>query len=189
MNAIVATIFLALAAQAASEPPVSAVRHQQPDGNHVLIHEVVVDAPRADVWRAVSTAEGWKQWAVPVAWVPAGRPDVIETSYTREARPGDASTIQQKVLLRLCERLIIFRTVKAPSRFPDFDTFTNVLSILELEPLGQRRTRVRLIGSPYPDTAAGKRLLGFFERGNRMSLDKLRARFALDSGRTGYPSD
>ena len=178
MNVVLTSVFLSLAAPAASEPPVSAVRHQQSDGNHILIHEVVVDASRAEVWSAVSTADGWRQWAAPAAWVPAGRPDVIETSYTPGARPGDPSIIRQQVLLRLPQRLMIFRTVKAPARFPDFDTFTNVLSILELEPLGGRRTRVRLIGSPYPDTEAGRRLIMFFEKGNRVSLDRLRARFA-----------
>lgn len=177
MNAILTAIFLALAAPGGSQSPVSAVRHQQSDGNHMLVHEVVIDAPRGEVWSMVSTADGWKQWAAPVAWAPAGRPDVIETSYTPGARPGDPSTIRQQVLLRLPERLMVFRTIKAPARFPDLDAFANVLSILELEPLGERRTRVRLIGSPYPDSEAGRRLLDFFERGNRISLDKLRARF------------
>ena len=177
MNALVAALLLALAAPAAAAEPATVTRQQQPDGNHLLVHETIVEAPRADVWRAVSTAEGWKEWAAPAAWSPAGRPDVIETSYKPGAKPGDPSTIQQLVLLRLPERLMIFRTIKAPDGFPDFDTFAGVLSVLELEALDERRTRVRLIGSPYPDTDAGRRLLGFFEKGNRSSLEQLRARF------------
>jgi hypothetical protein len=37
---------------------------------------------------------------------------------------------------------------------------------------------VRLTGAGYADTEAGRRLLGFFERGNQVSLDALKARFA-----------
>lgn len=176
MKTLLAAMLLSVTAPVAADAEVTVTKHRQADGNDLLVHEVLVDAPRTDVWRAVSTAEGWKEWAAPVAWAP--RPDVIETSYTREAKPGDPSTIRQQVLLRLPERLMIFRTVKAPARFPDFDTFTNVLSVFELEPAGERRTRVRLLGSPYPDSEAGRRLLGFFEKGNRISLDRLRARFA-----------
>lgn len=179
MKALVAALLLAFGALATGRPvTVTVTKHQQIDGTHLLVHEAIVDAPRADVWRAVSTAEGWKEWAAPLAWTPPDRPDLIETSYTPGARPGDASTIRQQVLLRLPERLMIFRTVKAPKGFAHFDTFTNVLSVVELDQVGERRTRVSLIGSPYPNTDAGRRLLGFFEKGNTISLDRLRARFA-----------
>jgi hypothetical protein len=136
-----------------------------PDGTHVLIHEAVVDAPPSEVWPAVSTAEGWKSWAVPVAW--ASSPDVIETSYARTA-----------VLLRLPERLMVFRTVKAPAGFPDFETYARVVNALELEPVGETRTRIRLTATNYADSEAGRRLLAFFERGNSEAMEALKARFA-----------
>ena len=72
---------------------------------------------------------------MPVAWSPA--PDLIETSYAPAARPGDPSTIRQQILLRLPERLLVFRTVKAPAGFPDFDTYAKVVSAFELEPAGR----------------------------------------------------
>ncbi len=73
--------------------------------------------------------------------------------------------------------LLVFRTVKAPAGFPDFDTYSKVTSVLQLEPVGTKRTRVRLIGAGYADTPAGRRLLAFFEKGNSTSLDWLRTRF------------
>lgn len=171
MRALIAGLMLALAA-----PSFAATKVQAPDGTHRLSHEIVVEAPPTEVWAAISTAEGWKSWAVPVAWSPA--PDMIETSYAPTAQPGDASTIRQQILLRLPERLMVFRTVKAPDGFPDFDSFSKVVSAFELEPAGDGRTRVRLTGAGYPDSDAGKRLLGFFESGNKVSLDALKARFA-----------
>ena len=172
MRRLIAGLLIGLVAVPAS----AATRAQAPDGTHLMTHDVVVDAPPAEVWTAISTVEGWKSWAVPVAW--ASGPDLIETSYAPTAKPGDPSTIRQQILLRVPERLMVFRTVKAPAGFPDFDTYAKVVSAFELEPAGEGRTRVRLTGTGYADSDAGKRLLGFFESGNQASLDALKARFA-----------
>jgi hypothetical protein len=139
----------------------------------------VVDAPPGRVWPVVSTAEGWKSWAVPVAWDPS--PDVIETSYSTAAAPGDPSTIRQQILLRLPGRMMVFRTIKAPAGFPDFETYSKVLNALELEPVGETRTRIRLTATNYPDSEAGRRLLAFFERGNAQTMESLKARFATSA--------
>jgi uncharacterized protein YndB with AHSA1/START domain len=172
MKRVIAALALGLAASSSAP---AATKEKAPDGTHLLVHETILDASPAQVWAAISTAEGWKSWAVPVAWAPAA--DMIETSYAPTAKPGDASTIRQQILLRVPRRLMVFRTVKAPAGFPDFDTYSKVVSAFELEPAGEGRTRVRLIGTGYADNEAGRRLLGFFERGNQVSLDALKARF------------
>ena len=105
MKRRIAALLLALAA---APPALAATKERAPDGTHLLVNEAVVDAAPADVWAAISTAEGWKSWAVPVAWAPA--PDTIETSYTPTAKPGDPSTIRQQVLLRVPRRLITQRS-------------------------------------------------------------------------------
>lgn len=148
---------------------------RMPDGSHSLTHEVVVDASPAQVWEAVSTAPGWASWAVPVAWLDG---DLLETSYSRGAAPGDPSTIRQRILAALPGRLLVFRTEKAPDGFPHFETFREVTHLIELVPEGERRARVRLTGAGYADSDAGRQLLGFFRDGNRISLDRLRRRFA-----------
>lgn len=157
------------------DEPVTTATSRRADGRHDLVHETTVDAPAADVWRAISTVEGWRTWAVPVAWAPEG--DIIETSYTPTARPGDPSTIRQRIVAAVPERLLVFRTVRAPERFPHFETYAQVTSVFELEPLGESRTRVRLTGSGYADSEAGRQLLAFFRDGNRVSLERLRQRF------------
>lgn len=146
-----------------------------PGGAHTLTHEIDVAAPPEQVWEAISTPQGWTSWAVPVAW---SQSDILETSYSPGASPGDPSTIQQRILARIPNRLLVFRTIKAPERFPHFDTFGAVTHLIELEPAGEGRTRVRLTGAGYADTEAGRTLLGFFREGNRVSLERLRRRFA-----------
>ena len=153
-----------------------AVREDRaPDGTLMLIHEAVIPAPPDEVWQAVATAEGWRTWAVPLAWSP--EPDIIETSYSPGAQPGDPSTIRQRILAAVPGRTIAFRTVKAPEGFPDFDIFGRTTGLFELEPAGEGRTRVRVVGAGYPDSEAGRRLIGFFREGNRISLERLRQRF------------
>ena len=164
--------------------PVSVSVRRRSDGRSDLVHEAVVEAPVAEVWQAISTAPGWTTWAVPVAWTPA--PDLLETSYTPTARPGDPSTIRQQIVAAVPERLLVFRTVRAPQGFPNFDTYAQVTSLMELEPIGEGRTRVRLTGAGYADTEAGHQLLGFFRDGNRVSLERLRQRF--ETGPLDWPS-
>ena len=156
--------------------PVAAAESRSPDGSLMLVHETVIDAPADEVWSAISTAEGWRSWAVPVAWESA--PGILETSYDPAASPGDSSTIRQLILASIPGRLLAFRTVKAPEGFPHFDTFARTTAMFELEPEGEGRTRVRTVSAGYPDDEAGRQLIGFFREGNRITLERLRRRFA-----------
>lgn len=61
-----------------------------------------------------------------------------------------------------------------------------MVTFFELEAAGAGRTRVRLTGTGYADTEAGRALLGFFRAGNRISLERLRDRFAR--GPLDWPS-
>jgi uncharacterized protein YndB with AHSA1/START domain len=174
--AILAALALAAAEAATPAPPetVAVTATTAADGTQVLVHEVVVDAPAADVWEAVSTAQGWTTWAVPIAWQQG---EFLETAYSATARPGDPTTIRQQILGREPGRRLVFRTVKAPEGFPHFDAYREVVSTIDLEPLGAARTRVRLTSAGYPDSEAGRELVGFFREGNRSTLEQLRERF------------
>jgi uncharacterized protein YndB with AHSA1/START domain len=169
-------LFLTGSVAAAQEVLVGEGR--EADGTLTLSHEVVIDAPRAEIWAAISTPEGWRTWAVPVSWVVADEPDSIEGSYNPAARPGGSDLIRQQFVARLPGRLLVFRTTRAPAGFPHFETYARVTNFFELESIGDRRTRVRLTGAGYADNEAGRQLLGFFREGNRISLERLHRRFA-----------
>ncbi len=173
--ALAALLVLAPAAAAAQDVVMD--ERREADGTTTLSHDVVIDAPAAEIWTAISTAAGWRTWAVPVAWDAPVEPGTIETSYNPAAQPGDPTTIRQRILARIPGRLLVIRTVKAPDGFPHFETFARTTGFMELEPLGERRTRVRVTGTGYPDTEAGRQILGFFRDGNRISLERLNQRF------------
>jgi len=167
----------ALAAPSAAVPQVSEQVRTEADGTVSLSHEVVVAAPPEQVWAAIATVDGWKSWAVPVAWIPAERPNVIETSYNPAAAPGDAMNIENEFVARVQGQKLVFHTIKAPAGFPHFDALRRVTQTFELTPDGTA-TRVRLTGTGYGDDAPGKAVLAFFRGGNRVSLEMLRDRFA-----------
>lgn len=149
---------------------------READGSLTLVHEILVDAPPSQIWAAIATAGGWRGWAAPVARMIDA--ETLETSYTAGAAPGDPTTIHQHFAAILPGRLLVFRTIRAPAGFPHFDTFRRVTHFFELAPEGEGATRVRLTGTGYADSAAGRQLSGFFRDGNRVSLERLRRRFA-----------
>jgi len=170
----------ACSAAAQSAAPVEVVRTVEADSTTTLVHETLIDAPAADVWQAISTAEGWMRWAVPVAWTSPTEPDILETSYDPADKPGSLSTIKQQFLARIPGRLLAFRTVKAPEGFPHFAIYRGVTSVFELEPDGER-TLLRLTSTGYPDSQGGRELLAFFETGNAQTLEALLELFASDA--------
>jgi uncharacterized protein YndB with AHSA1/START domain len=167
--ALIALAFAALATAA----PVTEQVHGPGDGTSSLTHEVAVAAPPQAVWEAISTVEGWKSWAVPVAWADG---DTFETSYNPAARPGDPMNIKNRFVASVPGRRLTFRTVKAPQGFQHFDSLSQIEQTFELAPEGTG-TRVRLTGSGYSADEGGKAMLDFFRGGNRASLEMLRDRF------------
>lgn len=103
------------------------------DATTTMVHEVLVDATPAEVWAAISTAEGWMTWAVPVARIVDGDADLIESSYDPASEPGGPDTIQQRFGERVAGKRLAFRTVKAP----------HGLSALGRIPAGRQRLRDR----------------------------------------------
>jgi len=170
-----ATLTAALASPSAAEP-VRITTQVEADRSRTMVHEAVIDGAITDVWTAISTPQGWMSWAVPLAWTYPADTDVLETSYDNKDRPGSPGTIQQRFIARIPGRLLVFRTIKAPEGFPNWEAYRGVTSVFELEPAG-RKTRVRLTSLGYPDTDAGTALVGFFEKGNAKALENLQRRF------------
>jgi uncharacterized protein YndB with AHSA1/START domain len=177
MTRLLLALLLLVIPVAASAQDVAVGDRREADGTLTLSHEVVVAAPPAEIWAAISTPEGWRTWAVPASWTAADDADSIESSYDPAARPGDPTIIRQHFLARLPGRLLVFRTTRAPQGFPHFETYARVTSFFEIEPVDVGHSRVRLTGAGYADTEAGRLLLGFFRDGNRVSLERLRDRF------------
>jgi len=174
--AIGTSLLLAVPSPGTAAETVAVTSREEADGRWTLVHEILVAAPIGDVWTAISTAQGWMTWAVPLARTLPGDPDLLETSYDPDAEPGGPDTIQQRFTARIPGRLLAYRTVKAPDGFPHWEAYRQVTNLFELESVGAQ-TRVRLTSTGYPADDAGRALVAFFTRGNAVTLEALQKRF------------
>lgn len=153
--------------------------YKAPDGTRVLRHEVVVPASIAEVYVALTTAEGWRTWAAPFAVMTPdfGAGAILETSYNPDAKPGEAANIKNRVLAYIPERMFAFQAVQAPAGFKHADLLAHIFTVAELEPVSARRTRIRLSMLGYGDGQAFDELYGFFAKGNAWTMSTLSQRF------------
>lgn len=142
-------------------------------GDRRLVHEVEVQAEADAVWQAISTAEGWKQWAVPVAWVDLRLGGDIESSYDPAARSGDPANIRNHILAFVPGKMLAFRTVQAPPGFPHREALADIWNVLEIESVTPGRVRIRLTALGYARTPGHDVLFNFFRDGNAVSLKQL----------------
>ena len=151
-----------------------------PDGSRILRDEIVVGAPVPDVWAAFTTPEGWRTWATP--YVTLSTPHLavdaeFESSYHLDAAPGQDTNIHHRVLAFIPHRMFAFRTVQSPKDFPHPEEVRHVFSVVELEPVDAKHTRVTLSMLGYGTGPGFDGLYAFFAKGNPWSLGKLAERF------------
>lgn len=164
------------ASQAAGQT-VADTSYRATDGTRVLRHEIVVDAPREQVWDAFTTADGWMSWAAPMAVVDFRRGGSIETSYDPAATAGDPANIRHEILSYLPGEMLSLRAVQVPPDFPYQDLVDELWAVFLFEDAGPGRTRVVSAGAGYRDGEGYDTIYGFFQQGNAFMLQQLERRF------------
>jgi uncharacterized protein YndB with AHSA1/START domain len=169
--------------EAAPEAPLASTietaTKAEADGTATTIHSTIITAPIAEVWTAISTPEGWRGWAAPLARWAEGESDVIETSYNPDELAGGPGAIWQQFVARIPGRLLVFRTIKVPDDFPHGEEYKQVTSFIELQPEGAG-TRLTLTATGYPDSESGRALVAFFAKGNAVALEGLQRHLAKE---------
>lgn len=146
-------------------------------GAKVLRLSIDVPAPPAEVWKAWTTAEGWKSFAVRNAVVDFRIGGVIETNYAESFTPGAPGNIENVVVAYVPERMLTIQNRKAPAGFANPAEFQQTVTVIELEPVAGG-TRVTLSGVGFRPEPAFDDLYGMFAVGNAWTLEKLYERFA-----------
>lgn len=149
----------------------------EPDGDRVLQLSIVVKATPAEVWRAFTTGEGYREWVAPVARIDLAVDGMIEASYNAKASIGDPNNIRNRIVAYVPERMLSIRNVQAPTQLPYRELFPQISTTIELEDLGQGRTRVMLTAVGYGKGVGFDTLYRHFEWGNAYTLNELKQRF------------
>ena len=181
LRSAAAALVLALATGAAAQsgfPAVQDTSFVEANGDRVLQLTTVIDAPSTTVWEVFTTVDGWKQLGVQMAAVDFRLGGVIETNYRPEAKPGDRGNIKNQIVAYVPERLLVIRNVQAPPTFQNAEEFSRTVTVIEFEPAGVGKTRVRLSGVGFGKGPAYDDLYAKFRAGNAFTLDKLRRSWA-----------
>ena len=157
------------------EPPKVTSRIETTEaGERILVHEVLIDAPVEDVWRAHTTAAGWALWSSPLVEIDLRVGGTIRTHYDENAKLGDPGTNTLHIVNYVPRRVL---TLKADisQNWPevlkqDGDRLTNVILF---EALGDNHSRLISYGIGYRDTPEYDNLMEFFIGANEMLYGKL----------------
>ncbi|HYC67462.1 SRPBCC domain-containing protein [Brevundimonas sp.] len=148
------------------------------NGHRIIQLSVEIPAPPSEVWTALTTAEGWRRLGVGFAEVDFRTGGVIETAYAPDATAGAPGNIQNQIVAYVPGRMLAIRNVKAPPGFPHAAEFGQTATVMELDPVGEDRTRVTLTATGFGPGPAFDTLYGFFHQGNGQTLELLRDSFA-----------
>ncbi len=136
-----------------------------------------VDAPAADVWALFTTKDGIESWMAPVCEVDFRVGGTIRTNYDKAAGIGGPGTIVHHILAYEPGRMYAGR-FEAPANAPAAKVVEEAWGVTYVEPLGPRRTRVRLVNCGWGEGPTWAEAEQFFTWGNRVTLYGLIRRLA-----------
>ena len=159
-------------------PTVKIKMHRQKEVDpHRLVTEGVIDAPREQVWKAFATKEGQESWNVAHAEIDCRVGGKMLTHYDANGKIGDPDTIENIILALDPGHMMTIQVGKPPAKFPYKDAIKNVWTVIYLEEVGPKQTRVRLVGNGYGADEESQKLRNFFDNGNTYTLKKLQEKF------------
>ncbi len=161
-------------------PKIDDTSSTEANGDRVIQLSVVVAASTNEVWRTLTTSEGWRSYAVAFAAVDMQVGGMIETSYNPKAQLGDPNNIKNQIQAYVPGRILAFRCVQAPQAFEHKNEFFATSTLLELIPESAGQTRVQLTAVGYRPGPAYDDLFPKFRWGDAYTLEKLRLHFAPD---------
>jgi uncharacterized protein YndB with AHSA1/START domain len=146
-----------------------------PTGERMLVEEVVIEAPVAEVWAAYTTEAGYTAWAAPKAEIDLRVGGTIKTHYGADAEVGDPGTNVLHVVNYVPERVLTLKAEIADN-WPevmkqDGERLSNVILFEALSP---ERTRIESYGVGYGTSPEYEALLGFFVNANRPLYEALK---------------
>jgi uncharacterized protein YndB with AHSA1/START domain len=165
--ALAAAFLLAAPALAADPAPAA-------PAERLIQTSVVIDAPAAALWKALTDAATYRRWAGGAAAIDLSTGGVFEASYEPGGHIGDPTNLKHRIIAFVPERLIVFQNIQAPG-LPGEALYKGTCIVVQYEPLGKSRTRVTVshvgLGAGHDYDA----LAAFFGAGDPGMLKALKA--------------
>lgn len=178
MRYLVLIAALATAPALAASPEIKDTSFRDAAGERVQQVQIVVNAPISKVWAAFTTDKGFQSWAAPVAHVTLANDGMIEASYKVTSKIGNPDNIRNQIVAFLPERLLVLHNVHVPKRGPfKQDVIDKIRTVVQLEDLGDGRTRVIESGVGYLEGKDFDDMYEHFRSGNAEELATLAQSF------------
>jgi uncharacterized protein YndB with AHSA1/START domain len=142
-----------------------------------IVAEGIVGAPVAEVWRAFTTRAGMESWMVAAGDIELRVGGLMRTSYRKDADLNGDTAIHQQILSIDPERMLSYRTVKAPAGFAFAKAITETWTIIYFDPQSDGRTKVTVKMLGYTADPESQKMRAFFETGNKATMDGLIKKF------------
>lgn len=142
-----------------------------------FVNEGVIPAPIDEVWKVLSTSEGYKALGPALAEVDLRIGGIIRSRYRSDGTLGDAETIENVILAYEPPTMIAMRIHKTPASFPFKEAWKKPWTVTTLTPLEGGRTHMRATSLGYGDDEESLAMRRFFEAGNQQTIETLRRHF------------
>ena len=154
--------------------PVTSRVETEKNGDIILVHEVMVDAPVARAWAAYTTTEGWRAWVTPNAEVDLRVGGVIRTNYRKSGKLTDDDAIVNHIINYVPERVLTIQAELAP-HFPEVlkSREKQLYNVVTFQSLPDNKTKIVSYGTGYRDTPELQKMLKFFVKANESTLLEL----------------
>lgn len=139
-------------------------------------HEVVVEAPRSEVWKAWTTEEGLTSFFAPAAHVELRADGPFEVYFLTDAPYGQRGSEGCKVLSFVENEMLSF-SWGAPPRFPDM-RWRRTYVVLQFSDTDDGGTRLRVTNGGYGTGEQWDQVYAYFDAAWPRVLEALQARFA-----------
>ena len=143
-----------------------------------FINEGVIEAPIDEVWRLLSTSEGYKALGPALAEVDLRVGGTIRSRYRADGVLGDAETIENTILAYEPPRMMAIRISKPPASFPFADAWRSTWTVITLSETGEGKTSMRAASLGFGTDEESLAMRQFFESGNQMTIESIQAHFA-----------
>ena len=143
-----------------------------------FVNEGVIDAPIGEVWKVLSTSEGYKAMGPALAEVDLRIGGTIRSRYTADGTLGDAETIENTILAYEPPRMMAIRISKPPASFPFPNAWRSTWSVITLSEAGEGKTLMRAASLGFGTDEESLAMRRFFESGNQLTIESIRAHFA-----------
>jgi uncharacterized protein YndB with AHSA1/START domain len=170
-------------ASAGKSPDVRNTSMLDAQGSRVLQLSIDLDAPAKAVWDAFMDGPTVRRWSAALAEIDLRQGGTMEEAYDAKAKVGDPDNIRHEIIAYVPGQIAIFRNTNAPSQLEGRELYKRVVTILQVQELGGRRSRLKVTQTGFSQGPVFDKLYAFFSEDDAELMQSLKAELERPTGK------